>query len=141
MPLLQRPMPTSTKSRLLGLPALAVLALLAATPALALLAATPALAQPGGGGPSPVRYTEAVRGEVRPTLELTGTVDSRRTSVVASEVEGKVVAREAREGDRVGRGAPLVRLRRENLRLSLESAQAGLEEAVARIRRFCSGCR
>ena len=101
---------------------------------LALAATTlPALAQPGGGGPAPVRYTEAIRGEVRPTLELTGTVESRRISVVASEVEGKVVSRDAREGDRVGQGAPLVRLRRENLRLSLESAQAGLAEAEARL--------
>ncbi len=121
MPLLQRPMP---KTIALPSPALALLVL---------LAAAPTLAQPGGNGPSPVRYTEAIRGEVRPTLELTGTVDSRRTSVVASEVAGKVVSREVREGDRVGRGAPLVRLRRENLRLALESAQAGLEEAVARL--------
>jgi len=130
MPTMTRPTPAPAASRLV----LALAPAVAITLALAFaFAATPALAQPGGGGPSPVRFTEAISGEVRPVLELTGTVESRRISVVASEVSGKVVSREAREGDRVGRGAPLVRLRRENLRLSLESAQAGLEEAEARL--------
>jgi RND family efflux transporter MFP subunit len=86
-----------------------------------------------GGGPAPVKYTDARTGSIRPTLELTGTVESRRTSVVASEVSGKVISREAREGDRVAAGAPLVRLRRENLQLSLDAAKAELEEAEARL--------
>lgn len=86
-----------------------------------------------GGGPAPVRYTEARLGSVRPTLELTGSVESRRISVVASEVAGKVVSREAREGDRVAKGAPLVRLRRENLQLTFEASEAQLAEAEARL--------
>ena len=91
-----------------------------------------AVAQPQGG-PVPVRYTEARQGQVRSTLELTGTVEARRSSLVASEVEGKVVSFEARQGDRVERGAPLARLRRENLRLRLEAAEASLQEAKARL--------
>lgn len=97
-----------------------------------LLLAPAALAQPDEG-PVPVKYTEARQGEVRSTVELTGTVEARRTSVVASEVEGKVVSLEARQGDRVEQGAVLARLRRENLRLRLEAVAASHEESKARL--------
>ena len=63
-----------------------------------------------GSGPAPVEYTEAVEAEVRPTAELTGTVDSRRSSVVASEVEGLVVelAARNRRPEHVARARQLV---------------------------------
>jgi len=82
----------------------------------------------------PVLFTAAIEGEVRGTVELTGSVTSRRASVVASEVAGLVVELKARRGDRVERGAPLVRLRSNNARLRLEAVEGELKEAEARRR-------
>ncbi len=90
-------------------------------------------AQGPGMGPSPVGYTEAREIPVKEQLELTGSVGSRRASLVASEVAGLVTELVAREGDEVGRGEPLVRLRRKNLELSLAAAKAQLKEAQARL--------
>jgi RND family efflux transporter MFP subunit len=87
----------------------------------------------GGPGPSPVRYTEAVSREVHRAVTLTGTVDSRDTSLVASEVEGVVEKIAAREGDTVRKGAPLARLRRTNLELQLQVAEGQIKEARARL--------
>lgn len=81
---------------------------------------------------TPVRHTEARQHQVRGSLALTGSVESRRISVVASEVEGVVEALLAREGDRVNRGEPLVRLRRTNLELRLQAVRGQLQEADAR---------
>ena len=81
-----------------------------------------------------VRHTEVQRREVGRTLALTGSVESRRISVVASEVEGVVQTLVAREGDRVKEGQPLVELRRTNLELRLEAVRGQLQEAEARQR-------
>lgn len=93
-------------------------------------AAPPAAAQ--GPPATPVRYTEARLHPVRSTMALTGSVESRRASVVASEVEGVVERLVAREGDLVTEGKPLVMLRRTNLKLRLEAVQGQLTEAQAR---------
>ena len=81
---------------------------------------------------TPVRYTEARLHKVRLTVVLTGSVESRRESVVASEVEGLVENLIAREGDRVEKGQPLVRLRRQNIELRSQAVQGQLQEAEAR---------
>ena len=81
---------------------------------------------------TPVRFTEARQHQIRQSLALTGSVESRRISVVASEVEGVVEELLAREGDRVKKGQPLVRLRRTNLQLQLEAVRGQLREAEAR---------
>jgi len=88
----------------------------------------------GAQGPPavPVRYTEARQHLVRRTMQLTGSVESRRISMVASEVEGVVEALEAREGDRVQKGQALVRLRRTNLHLRMQAVRGQLKEAEAR---------
>ena len=88
----------------------------------------------GAQGPpaTPVRYTEARLHDLRQTVALTGSVESRRESVVASEVEGLVQELIAREGDRVEKGQPLVRLRRQTLKLRLQAVQGQLKEAQAR---------
>ncbi len=109
-------------------------AVLAAVAALALMApaAPPARAQ--GDEPAlPVGFTEALNHTVRAAIELTGTVESRRSSLVASEVAGLVEEISAREGERVRRGAPLVKLRRETAELRLRSARGQLEESRARL--------
>jgi RND family efflux transporter MFP subunit len=80
----------------------------------------------------PVRYTEARQASLRRSLDLTGSVESRRSSMVASEVEGLVEKLAAREGDRVEKGAPLVELRRQNIALRHEAMLGQLKEAEAR---------
>lgn len=106
----------------------AVLALILAGPA------TEVVSAQGPGGPAPVRTTEARELDLVRSVRLTGSVESRRSSVVASEVEGLVQQLAAREGDRVQKGAPLVRLRRDNTALRLEAVQGQLKEAEARQR-------
>lgn len=83
---------------------------------------------------STVRYTEAKEYSVRQTIELPGSVEARTVSLVASEVEGLVVALAAREGQTVRKGQVLAELRREHLELQLEAAKAQLREADARLR-------
>lgn len=108
------------------------LSLLAAIAFLWPLSSLPLAAQ--GGGPSAVGVTEARELEIRRTVELTGTVEARTSSVVASEVAGLVIELGAREGDAVSRGALLARLRQENLDIQLRAARADLKEAEARLR-------
>ena len=98
------------------------------------LVAGPAAAQPPEMPPAPVRFTEARAHDVRRTISLTGSVESRRTSVVATEVAGAVSRLYAREGDHVERGAALAGLRSEEIRLRLEAARGQLQEAEARAR-------
>lgn len=81
----------------------------------------------------PVAYTEAVNHDIRRTLELTGSIESRRASIVASEVEGLVIELSAREGQAVHRGQPLAKLRRETAEHRLESVEGQLKEAKARL--------
>ena len=97
-------------------------------------AASTAVAQPPEMPPAPVRFTEARGHEVRRTISLTGSVESRRSSVVATEVAGAVSRLYAREGDQGKRGAPLAGLRSEEIRLRLEAARGQLQEAEARLR-------
>ena len=98
------------------------------------LFAAAATAQPPEMPPSPVRFTEARSHEVRQTVSLTGSVASRRASLVATEVAGVVARLRARDGDRVERGAALVDLRSDEIRLRLEAARGQLQEAEARQR-------
>ncbi len=89
-------------------------------------------AQAQGPPATPVRFTEARDHQIRQTISLTGSVESRRISVVASEVEGVVQQLASREGDLVEKGQPLVKLRRTNLSLRLDAVRGQLKEAQAR---------
>ena len=82
--------------------------------------------------PAPVRYTEAIRHLVRPTVRLPGTVEARTGGPIATEVAGLVASIQAREGDRVAKGDPLVSLRTDNLKLAVDAGRAALQEAEAR---------
>ena len=93
-----------------------------------------AAGQPPEMPPSPVRFTEARGQDVRQTIPLTGSVSSRRASLVATEVAGVVARLHAREGDPVKRGEALAGLRSEEIRLRLEAARGQLQEAEARQR-------
>ena len=88
----------------------------------------------GPGGPAPVRTTVALGLDLERSVRLTGSIESRRSSVVASEVEGLVQQLVARDGDRVEKGATLVRLRQSNTALRLQAVQGQLKEAEARQR-------
>jgi RND family efflux transporter MFP subunit len=82
----------------------------------------------------PVSYTEAIEFDVRESIDLTGSVASYRSSVVASEIAGVVVELSARDGQTVARGAALARLRRETAALRLASVEGQLTEAEARLK-------
>jgi RND family efflux transporter MFP subunit len=86
------------------------------------------------GGPAPVRYTEAIEHQARGSIELTGSVESRLTSTVASEVAGIVIELSAREGDTVRKGQPLAKLRQRNVLLRYRASEGELEEAKARLK-------
>ncbi len=98
---------------------------------LALLVVGPAFGQ--GGGPAPVGVTQAIRGEVRRAIELSGSVEARRTSLVATEVAGLAVEKYVREGDRVKKGQPLLRLRQVDVNLRLRAKEGEIEEARSRL--------
>lgn len=114
---------------------LAVAGLLAAA-SLALSSQARATEQnkPPGPPPSPVRYTEAREHPVRRTIRLSGSVESRTASLVASEVAGVVAELLAREGDVVRLGQPLARLRTATLELRLRSSVAEHKEAAGRLK-------
>ena len=98
--------------------------------AVALVGANFALAQ---APPAQVRFTPAREHDVRRTIRLTGSVESRTSSVVASEVAGVVVAVEAQEGAWVRKDQPLVRLRTDWYDLQLQGAEGRLQESQARL--------
>lgn len=83
--------------------------------------------------PTPVRVTPAQQHSLKRTIELSGVVESRGSSVLASEIGGIVEELFAREGEPVRAGTPIVRLRSEDLRLRLEAARGEFEEARARL--------
>jgi membrane fusion protein (multidrug efflux system) len=105
-------------------------------PLVALLLAAPstALAQGPQMPPSPVRYTEAREHPVRRMVRLPGTVESRVSSTVASEVAGLVEELLVREGDVVKKEQPLARLRTTSLELRRKASVASLQEAQARLK-------
>ena len=94
----------------------------------------PGLAMAQFGGPAPVRFTEAIEHQIRGSIELTGSVESRRASTVASEVAGVVVELSAREGETVRVGQPLAKLRQRNILLRFRASEGELEEARARLK-------
>lgn len=100
--------------------------------ALTALLVWPALAQQRP--PSVVRYTEARAYKLRRTIQLPGTVASRTTSVVASEIGGLVEELQGREGRSVKKGQPLAQLRRTNTALRLKATEGQLREAEARLK-------
>lgn len=99
---------------------------------LALAGSPPLLAQ-GPGGPVAVGVTAARSMPVAPTVSLSGSVRSRTSTVVASEIAGLVTKLAVREGESVRRGAAIVHLRTDNLQHQLDAARAQQREATARL--------
>lgn len=96
----------------------------------ALLCAAPV---PAAGQAAPVAVAEAQRSAIVDPLRLSGTVVSPQVARVSGDVAGLVARMEVALGDRVGAGAPLVRLDRELGRLDLDAASAETREARARL--------
>lgn len=83
--------------------------------------------------PSPVRYTEAREHSLRGTVRLPGTVESRTTSRVATEIAGLIEEFPGREGRTLKAGDPIAQLRRNNINFRLRSVASQLREAETRL--------
>jgi len=112
-------------------------AFIAAGAAVAIWAA-PARAQ---FGPAPVALEPAVRKVIRRSVELSGTAEARRQSVLAAEVAGRVEAMVADEGDFVRAGEPVCQLRRLPVELELAQARGQLQAAAAALAKMTEGYR
>lgn len=95
-----------------------------------LMVVSAALAQ--GPPASPVGYTEVLEHEVQSVLRLSGSVESKTVSLVATEVDGVVVELLAREGDVVRKGQVLASLRTTSRDIQLRASEAQLKEAKSR---------
>jgi RND family efflux transporter MFP subunit len=98
-----------------------------AGPAMAASPARPARPAP------PVVVAPVVMRRVVSRVELVGTAEAFRRSVVAAEEPGKVSRLLADEGDRVTLGQPLVKLNDDELRQQIAGAQASLAETRANL--------
>lgn len=91
------------------------------------------LAAPGGGRRRPppvVSLAKVVKRSVRSQLSVLGTVDPYRTSIVSSEIEGRVKSAPVKEGDPVIAGKTvLAALERSDLEINLRIEQAELAKA------------
>ena len=90
-------------------------------------------AQPPKGRPTtPIRVTEVVNRTVQSTVELVGTVEPWRRSVVAGEIAALVEKFPVEEGMAVKHGQVLAQLRTDTLTIQLNAAEASHREAETR---------
>ena len=83
---------------------------------------------------APVRVALVLKQPIQQSVNLVGTVEPWKRSVVASEIKGLVSAFAVEEGMYVKRGQLLARLRTETLNIQLDSAMASHREARTRYR-------
>jgi len=101
-------------------------------PTAALAADKPA---PKGPPPALVATAEVESGRLQAPLLLVGNSEPLRLAEVAAETQGLVSSISARQGDRVARGAVLVKLRDRRQRLLRDEAQARREEVGSRLKK------
>ncbi|MGV7229856.1 MAG: biotin/lipoyl-binding protein, partial [Nitrospirales bacterium] len=87
---------------------------------------------PKGRPPTPVRVAEVVNRTVQQTVELVGTVEPWRRSVVAGEIAAVVERFPVEEGMAVKRGDMLAQLRTDTLSIQLNAAEATHRESETR---------
>ena len=92
-------------------------------------------------GPAPVYLEPAEKRTVRRSVELVGTAEARRQSVISAETAGRVEKMLADAGDFVKAGAPLCQMRRLPVELQLKKAQGQLAAAEATLRKMEQGYR
>lgn len=78
-----------------------------------------------------VKVAEVQKKTIREEIEIVGSVESPRVSMMGSEVEGIVKQVFVEEGDEVRKGQPLIELSNSQLRISLAEAEAEKKEAEA----------
>lgn len=87
---------------------------------------------PPGRPPTPIRVAEVANRTVQSTVELVGTVEPWRRSVVAGELAALVEKFPVEEGMAVKRGETLAQLRTDTLTIQLNAAEASHREAETR---------
>jgi RND family efflux transporter MFP subunit len=87
---------------------------------------------PKGRPPTPVRVAEVLNRTVQQTVELVGTVEPWRRSIVAGELAALVEKFPVEEGRAVKRGEMLAQLRTDTLIIQLNAAEATHRESEAR---------
>ena len=90
--------------------------------------------QAQGNRAPPVRFTEVQERQVQRSVSLPGTVEAFTSSLVASEIAGKVVEYPVKEGDAVRKGQVLARLNTTTLEHQLKALEAEHREAGARLK-------
>ncbi len=91
--------------------------------------------KPQGPPPMLVEVAEIAQGTAEPLVELVGTVYYARVSRVASEISGIVEQIHFSEGARVKAGQPLLTLRSDLLKSSLDGTVASYEQALIELER------
>ncbi len=87
---------------------------------------------PKGRPPTPVRVAEVMNRTVQQTVQLVGTVEPWRRSVVAGELAALIEKFPVEEGMFVKRGQVLAQLRTDTLAIQVNSADASHREAETR---------
>jgi HlyD family secretion protein len=104
--------------------------------------APPALpAEQNGSGAIPVTAGVAERRAIRQTLALVGVLRADRQAAISAKVPGRILAVLVRDGDRVRRGQPLVRMDIGDAQAQVAGAQAGIRAAQAQYRKAIDGKR
>jgi multidrug efflux pump subunit AcrA (membrane-fusion protein) len=94
-----------------------------------------------GMPPAIVEVAEVVMREVAAGRSFVGTVEPARTTTIGGETAGLVVAFEAREGQRVEKGAVLARLRTRSLEDRIAAAKAELDLRAQALAELKNGTR
>ena len=92
-------------------------------------------------GPTPVYVEPVQKKTIRRSVELAGTVEARRRSVLGAEVAGRVEKMLADEGDYVRAGQAVCQMRRLPAELQLKQAEGQQVAARAELKKFEGGYR
>lgn len=91
--------------------------------------------------PSPVVTAAATGARVEEVIELVGSIQAERTSMVGSQESGLVEELDARRGDYVEQGQLICRLNSDTLQFQLEEARATLESLQQTLAELQAGTR
>jgi len=92
-------------------------------------------------GPTSVYVEPVQKKTIRRSVELAGTAEARRRSVLGAEVAGRVEKMLADEGDYVKAGDPVCQMRRLPVELQLKQAEGQLAAARADLKKMEQGYR
>lgn len=81
----------------------------------------------------PVETATIARGNMEQTAEVTGDINALDKATLSAKIAGRIARILVREGDRVSAGQTVAVLDQQDLLSSLETAQGGLETALAKL--------